>query len=122
MGLCRAWLSAGPVAWQAVLCAAMEKTWAYKSPWFLLHRMVTGTKATQRGRTWTLKVGCGSGEGGRRPAPQLFLSANPRGNRVNISIRGSHLTLSNRGRVSHSWLSQGEWGKESFKGKELVAG
>lgn len=22
MGLCRAWLSAGPVAWQAVLCAA----------------------------------------------------------------------------------------------------
>lgn len=25
MGLCTAWLSAGPVAWQAVLCAARGK-------------------------------------------------------------------------------------------------
>lgn len=25
MGLCKAWLSAGPVAWKAVLCAARGK-------------------------------------------------------------------------------------------------
>lgn len=25
MGLCRAWLSAGPVAWQAVLCTALDE-------------------------------------------------------------------------------------------------
>lgn len=63
MGLYRAWLSAGPVAWQAVLCAALRKTWAWKSPWFLLYKMATGTKAATEGSRLDSEVRVWSWEG-----------------------------------------------------------
>lgn len=53
------------------------------------------------------RVGCGSGERGWRPAPQLFPSASPHGYRVTISIRKCHLTLMYRERVSLLAVSGG---------------
>ena len=53
------------------------------------------------------RVGCGSGAGGWRPAPQLFPSACPYGYRVTISIRKCHLTLLYGERVSLLAVSGG---------------
>lgn len=83
----------------------MEKTWAWK-PWFLLSRMVTGAKAARMVRTWTWGLGVGAGKGNRDLPPSS--SHQPvHGYRVNISIRGCHLTPLYRERVSLLAVSGG---------------
>lgn len=78
-----------------------------KKSWFSLHRIVTGTKAARRVRTWTRGLGVEMGKRDGRPAPQLFPSACPHGYRVTISIRKCHLALLCRERVSLLAVSGG---------------
>lgn len=65
MGLCGAWLSAGPVAWVAVLCAAHGGDLGLETSLLLS----VWNKGCAEGSHLDLRVGCGSGEEGWRPAP-----------------------------------------------------
>lgn len=97
-----------PARWLGRQCCAlpMEKTWASKS-WFLLHRIVTGTKAARRVRTWTRGLGVEVGKGDGDLLPSSSHQPVHNGYRVTISIRKCHLTLCT-GKECQSWLSQGE--------------
>lgn len=64
MGLCRAWLSAGPVAWQAVLGAARGEDVGLEIVLVLAARDGDWTKATTKGllldsEEWVWKRGRG---------------------------------------------------------------